>query len=169
MINKVKVSKAGVLAFREAVNASLDFSSQFNRGVDCLSGLISYIDKCASSMYLHGVRKGMHVAVILPNIPQAVFIFYACSKLGAVCDLIHPLSSVRELKDFIKNTDPRIVFVYDEIPAGFTFLAGKVKKAVLVNGISCAPVPAAVGIGHGRGKNKKSALFTSEIPPLGRT
>ena len=79
------------------------------------SSLISYIDKCASSMYLHGVRKGMHVAVILPNIPQAVFIFYACSKLGAVCDLIHPLSSVRELKDFIKNTDPRIVFVYDEI------------------------------------------------------
>ena len=67
------------------------------------SSLISYIDKCASSMYLHGVRKGMHVAVILPNIPQAVFIFYACSKLGAVCDLIHPLSSVRELKDFIKN------------------------------------------------------------------
>ena len=97
------------------------------------SSLISYIDKCASSMYLHGVRKGMHVAVILPNIPQAVFIFYACSKLGAVCDLIHPLSSVRELKDFIKNTDPRIVFVYDEIPAGFTFLAGKVKKAVLVS------------------------------------
>ncbi|MBP5774941.1 MAG: acyl--CoA ligase [Clostridiales bacterium] len=97
------------------------------------SSLISYIDKCASSMYLHGVRKGMHVAVILPNIPQAVFIFYACSKLGAVCDLIHPLSSVKELKDFIRNTDPRIVFVYDELSAGFTFLAGKVKKAVLVS------------------------------------
>lgn len=50
MINKVKVSKAGVLAFREAVNASLDFSSQFNRGVDCLSGLISYIDKRVSEL-----------------------------------------------------------------------------------------------------------------------
>ena len=97
------------------------------------TSLISHIDQCASSMYLHGVRRGMHVAVILPNIPQAVFLFYACSKLGAVCDLIHPLSSVNELKSYIKNTDPRIVFVYDELPAGFTFLAGKVKKAVLVS------------------------------------
>ena len=97
------------------------------------SSLIDHIDKCAVSMYLHGLRRGMHVAVILPNIPQAVFIFYACSKLGAVCDLIHPLSSVRELESFVASTDPQIVFVYDELPAGITFLSGNVKKAVLVS------------------------------------
>ena len=45
MITKVKVSKTSVLAFRDAVNGSLDFSSQFDRGAICLSGLISYIDK----------------------------------------------------------------------------------------------------------------------------
>ena len=31
------------------------------------SALISNIDRCAAAMYLHGVRNGMHVAVILPN------------------------------------------------------------------------------------------------------
>ena len=104
--------------------------------------MISHVDKCASAMHLHGVKRGMHVSVILPNTPQAVFIFYACSKLGAVCDLIHPLSSVRELKSYIKLTDPSIVFVYDEIPAGFTFLAGRVKKAVLVSPSEFLPMMA---------------------------
>ena len=97
------------------------------------SSLIDHIDKCASAMYQHGVRNGMHVAVILPNIPQAVFVFYACSKLGAVCDLIHPLSALRELESYIASTKPQIVFVYDELPAGITFLSGNVKKAVLVS------------------------------------
>ena len=97
------------------------------------SALISNIDRCAAAMYLHGVRNGMHVAVILPNIPQAVFIFYACSKLGAVCDLIHPLSAVKELEDYIASVDPQIVFVYDEIPAGITFLSGNAKKVILVS------------------------------------
>ena len=97
------------------------------------SDLLENIDRCAAAMYLHGVRIGMHVAVILPNIPQAVFIFYACSKLGAVCDLIHPLSAVRELESYITSTDPQIVFVYDELPAGITFLSGNAKKVVLVS------------------------------------
>ncbi len=97
------------------------------------TSLIAAIDRCAASMYLYGVRQGMHVAVILPNIPQAVFIFYACSKLGAVCDLIHPLSSVRELKSYLELTNPKIVFVYDELPAGISVLSGKVQKAVLVS------------------------------------
>ena len=97
------------------------------------SSLIENIDRCACAMYSHGVRRGMHVSVILPNIPQAVFIFYACSKLGAVCDMVHPLSSLRELQSFIGNSKPKIVFVYDSIPAGITFLSGNVQKAVLVS------------------------------------
>ncbi len=98
------------------------------------STLLADIDRCAAAMYFLGVRRGMHVAVVLPNIPQAVFVFYACSKLGAVCDLIHPLSSVRELKSYIELTNPQIVFVYDEIPAGISFLAGTVHKVIL-----CSP------------------------------
>lgn len=97
------------------------------------SSLLAHIDRCAAAMYLHGVRSGMHVAVILPNVPQAVFVFYACSKLGAVCDLIHPLSAVRELESYMASTNPQIVFVYDELPAGIAFLSGNVKKVVLVS------------------------------------
>ncbi|MBO4681269.1 MAG: acyl--CoA ligase [Clostridiales bacterium] len=97
------------------------------------TSLLANVDRCAAAMYLHGVRSGMHVAVILPNVPQAVFVFYACSKLGAVCDLIHPLSAVRELESYIASTNPQIVFVYDELPAGITFLSGNVKKVVLVS------------------------------------
>ena len=103
------------------------------------SSLIKNVDLCASAMYFYGVRRGMHVSVILPNIPQAVFIFYACSKLGAVCDMVHPLSSVRELQTFIGNSKPKIVFIYDSIPAGITFLSGNVQKAVLVSSSEYLP------------------------------
>src|SRR5689334_24977976 len=42
------------------------------------------VDRTAAALYEAGVRKGSHVAVMLPNIPQFPATWLAIAKLGAV-------------------------------------------------------------------------------------
>ena len=51
-----------------------------------------------------GMKRGDHVLVCLPNIPQAVIIFYALNRLGAVPAMIHPLSTAAEIRGFALQT-----------------------------------------------------------------
>ncbi len=44
-----------------------------------------------------GMKQGDRVLVCLPNIPQAVIVFYALNRLGAVPAMIHPLSAPAEI------------------------------------------------------------------------
>ena len=75
--------------------------------------LLNLIDTCAQSLIEIGVKKGDKVTVCLPNIPQAVFVFYAINKIGAISNMIHPLSAPKEIEYFIKLTDSKFVFTTD--------------------------------------------------------
>ncbi|MBQ8001728.1 MAG: acyl--CoA ligase [Ruminococcus sp.] len=56
-----------------------------------------------------GVRRGDKVTVSLPNTPQAVYLLYALSRMGAVACFVHPLSAGRELEEYVRITDSRCV------------------------------------------------------------
>lgn len=60
-----------------------------------------------------GVKAGDKVAVCLPNIPQAVYLLYACDMMGAVVSFLHPLSAVGEFVHFIKELDADFIFALD--------------------------------------------------------
>ena len=50
-----------------------------------------------------GVKEGDIVSICLPNMPEAIYVFYACNKIGAVADFIHPLSSPEQLKLYLEE------------------------------------------------------------------
>ena len=62
------------------------------------------IERLHSALVSAGVRKGDRVMVCLPDIPQAVYLLYAINRMGAVACFVHPLSSEREVADYIKLT-----------------------------------------------------------------
>ncbi len=68
------------------------------------------IDLCAKAMKSQGVRKGDVVSICLPNVPESVIIFYAVSKIGAVANMIHPLSAEEEIKASIVGTKSVMLF-----------------------------------------------------------
>lgn len=72
---------------------------------------IRKIDEAACAFVRMGVKKKDVVSIIMPNTPEAIICFYALNKLGAVCNMIHPLSSEEELKHSINlvNSDYLIV------------------------------------------------------------
>lgn len=66
--------------------------------------LLDDIDTCAKSLRCFGVRKGDVVTVCMPNTPEAVISFYAINKIGAIANMIHPLSSEEEIKNSLVTT-----------------------------------------------------------------
>ena len=72
--------------------------------------LFHEIDLCAKAMKSQGIRKGDVVSICLPNIPESIFIFYAVSKIGAVANMIHPLSAEEEIKKSIADTKSVMLF-----------------------------------------------------------
>src|SRR5690554_6066598 len=47
--------------------------------------------ECAQSLKAIGIKEDDVVTICLPNIPQAIIMFYAVNKIGAVSNMIHPL------------------------------------------------------------------------------
>lgn len=61
-----------------------------------------------------GVVKGDRVAIILDNRPEWPVVFFSIIYLGAISVPIHPESAQTEIKNILKNSESKIVFVKDD-------------------------------------------------------
>ncbi len=52
-----------------------------------------------------GVKKGDVVTVALPNIPASVYLFYALDALGAVQNIVHPLTTAPRIIETMQETN----------------------------------------------------------------
>ena len=68
------------------------------------------IDLCAKALRSQGIRKGDVVSICLPNVPESIYIFYAVNKIGAIANMIHPLSAEEEIKKSIADTKSVMLF-----------------------------------------------------------
>ena len=66
---------------------------------------IGEIHQAAKALCAQGVKPGDRVTICMPNTPQAIILFYACNRMGAVANMIHPLSGEEEIVDYINNSD----------------------------------------------------------------
>lgn len=72
----------------EYFGAKITYSEMF-QSIDCVAG----------ALYAYGVRSDDFVTICLPNVPEVIYIVYACNKIGAVANMIDPrTNSERILK-----------------------------------------------------------------------
>ncbi len=76
----------------------------FNRKIT-YKELFNDIDLCAKALRSQGVRKDDVVSICMANTPEAVIMLYATSKIGAIANMIHPLSSEEEIKQTLIATN----------------------------------------------------------------
>ena len=72
-----------------------------------------------------GVRKGDTVAIYLPMVPEAVFAFLACSRLGAVHSVVFAGFSSDSLRDRLVDAESAIIITSDEGRRGGKTIATK--------------------------------------------
>jgi long-chain acyl-CoA synthetase len=73
------------------------------------------VQRVAGALQSLGISKGDRVALILPNSPQFLFVYWAALRIGAVVAPINPLLSGREVKNLIEMVEPRFVVVLDQL------------------------------------------------------
>ena len=71
------------------------------------------INICARALRSFGVKEKDIVTICLPNMPEAVYAFYACNKIGAIADMVHPLSSPEQIRFYLKENKSRFLFLVD--------------------------------------------------------
>ena len=62
------------------------------------------INICARALRSQGIRAGDVVTICMPNTPEAVISFYAVNEIGAIANMVHPLSAEEEIKHSLIST-----------------------------------------------------------------
>lgn len=76
--------------------------------------LIRKIEQCAKSLKVLGVREGDAVTIMMPNCPQALFMFYAVNLIGGIANMVHPLSSEKDIEFYLNESKSVSVITLDQ-------------------------------------------------------
>ncbi len=115
------------------------------------------IDKCARAFKSLGVKTKDRVSICMPNTPEAITSFYALNKIGAVANMIHPLSAENEIKRFLNISKSKYIITIDlsfhkiNKIAQETFL----EKCILVSAKNSMPLYMKIGYQLTKGRKIK--------------
>lgn len=76
---------------------------------------VKKIEKAARALKNYGVKEGDRVTICMPNTPEGITMVYAVNMVGAICNMVHPLSSEKELEYYIKVAESKYVLVIDAV------------------------------------------------------
>ncbi len=71
------------------------------------------INMCAKSFEKLGVKKGDIVTLLPINTPEFLYCYYALNMIGAIANSIHPLSSERDIKNYLTEVNQDFVICSD--------------------------------------------------------
>ena len=74
---------------------------------------IKQIDHAAICFKKLGVKKGDIITLCMPNIPEVLISLYALNKLGAIANMLHPLSAEAEIQDSLNSTNSKYLVMID--------------------------------------------------------
>lgn len=94
--------------------------------------LLTEIRRTAAAFTALGITKGDRVTICLPNIPQAVFCFYALNMIGAVANMIHPLSAEKEIIFYLQDSRSKAAVILDQFYPKFAAIGSKFSLPTLI-------------------------------------
>ena len=72
------------------------------------------IERCAKALKTIGVRENDKVTIAMPNCPQAIYMFYAVNLIGAIANMIHPLSAEKEIEFYLNESESITAITLDQ-------------------------------------------------------
>ncbi len=74
---------------------------------------LNQIDASAAAFKVLGVKKGDIVTLCMPNVPEVLIALYGLNKLGAIANMLHPLSAEEEIKENLISTESKYLVMID--------------------------------------------------------
>lgn len=85
--------------------------------------LVERIELAAGAFIKYGLKKGDVVTICMPNTPQGLICLYALNRIGAVANMVHPLSSQKNITFYLDYSESKMILTLDQFYE-------KVRKAV---------------------------------------
>ena len=97
------------------------------------SCFIEEVELCAKALLAQDVKKGDCVTVCMPNTPQAIIMFYAINRIGAIATMVHPLSAENEIMFYLNETNSKIALTLTQFYDKFEAIKDKtnLKKTIV--------------------------------------
>ncbi len=101
-----------------------------------------YIESCAKSLKYLGVKKGDVVTICMPNTPEAAISFFAVNKIGAISNMVHPLSAEEEIKEYLVKTKSTLMIALNQCYSKIKNIIKEtsVKKVIIASPSDSMPV-----------------------------
>lgn len=121
---------------------------------------IEEINRCAEAFLSMGYGKGDYISICMPNTPEAIITFYAVNRIGAISNMIHPLSSENEILHYIKDTRSRAVVTIDmTAPKIRNILSDTdLEHVIVVSAADSMPWAMRIGYAFTQGKKNKTDI-----------
>lgn len=148
---------------KECVGNNLDLYALNYFGTRITFGeMFKKINSIAKSLKVLKVEKGDIVTICMPNTPEAVMTFYACNKIGAVADMIHPLSAPNEVKQYLEESNSKILILYDANYEKYreVIAESNIRKTIFVSVSESMPLFTSIGFQILKGLKIKKAPLT---------
>jgi len=78
------------------------------------AAFLKRIDAAAKGLLSMGIRKGDRVTLCMANTPQALDCFYALNRIGAIPNMIHPLSAAQEIVFYLNVSGSKAILTLDQ-------------------------------------------------------
>ena len=93
---------------------------------------IRKVDECARALAAIGVKEGESVTICMPNAPQAVIMFYSVNKIGAIANMVHPLSGEKEIEFCLKESASVVCLTLDQFYGKFENIRNNIPLRSLI-------------------------------------
>lgn len=109
--------------------------------------LFSKIEETAKALKAIGVEENEIVTISMPNTPEAVYLFYAMSKIGAIANMVDPRTSAEGIHKYIVEAKSDKVIIVDLYYNKVKSLSedGTVSKIIAVSPSESLPLGLNVG------------------------
>ena len=71
------------------------------------------VEETAKALKAQGVKENDRVTICMPNTPQGLFAFYAVNMIGAIANVIHPLSAEKEIEFYLNISESEFLITID--------------------------------------------------------
>lgn len=126
--------------------------------------LVRSIEQCAKSLKALGIGEGDRVTIAMPNCPQAIYMFYAINRIGALANMIHPLSAEKEIEFYLNESDSAAAITLDQFYGKFASIRQNTKLQHLIIasvGDALSPI---MKVGYGLTQGRKIAKIPADAP-----
>lgn len=122
------------------------------------------VDDCAKALKNIGVNPGDRVTICMPNCPQGIIMFYAVNVVGAIANMIHPLSAEKEIAFYLNDSKSVAAITLDQFYPKFEAIRDQVSiKNLIIADIKDALSPV-MKVGYALTSGRKIKKISADAP-----